>query len=92
MNPQDCLLIGLKLPKRNGFEVLKWLRAQPRLKRVPVVVLTSSNETPDINKAGELGANSYLIKPVGTEDLAALLKNVELNWLITNTQTDLEAD
>ena len=86
------MLLDLKLPKKNGFEVLEWLRAQPKLKRLPVVLLTSSAETSDINKAYDLGASSYLVKPVGTKALVNLLKTVELYWLITNTKPDLEAD
>jgi CheY-like chemotaxis protein len=83
------MLLDLKLPKKSGFEVLKWLRAQPMLKRMPVVILTSSSETPDINTAYDLGANSYLVKPVGTDALVDMLKQVKLYWLITNTQPDL---
>ena len=86
------MLLDLKLPKTNGFEVLEWLRTQPQLKRLPVVILTSSGETADIDRAYELGANSYLVKPVGTETLVDMLKAVELYWLVTNTASDLEAD
>ena len=86
------MLLDLKLPKKSGFEVLEWLRHQPKLKRLPVVLLTSSSENSDIAKAYDLGANSYLVKPVGTDALVDLLKTVELYWLITNTKPDLEAD
>lgn len=53
------ILLDLKLPRRSGFEVLEWLRAQPGLRRLPVVVLTSSGQTEDVNRAYDLGANSY---------------------------------
>lgn len=86
------MLLDLKLPKKSGFEVLEWLRAQPKLGRLPVVVLTSSSETPDINKAYDLGANSYLVKPVGSDALVDMLKSVELYWIISNTKPDLEAN
>ena len=86
------ILLDLKLPKKNGFEVLQRLRAQPGLSRVPVVVLTSSAETPGINKAYDLGANSYLVKPVDSDSLVDLLKTVKLYWLVTNTTPDLEAN
>ncbi|RMD93131.1 MAG: response regulator, partial [Calditrichaeota bacterium] len=58
------LLLDLKLPKKSGFEVLEWLQQQNTLHRLPVVVLTSSNQSSDINHAYDLGANSYLVKPV----------------------------
>ena len=88
----QILLLDLKLPKKDGFEVLQWVRSQPKLKRLPVVMLTSSSETPDINRAYDLGANSYLVKPVGTEALVDMLKRVKVYWLITNTKPDLDAD
>jgi len=84
------VLLDLKMPKRDGFEVLQWLRSQPALGRVPVVVLTSSNQTLDINRAYELGANSYLVKPVGTDAMVDMLKTVELYWLITNKAPELD--
>src|SRR5215510_2270454 len=59
----DLMLLDLKMPGLNGFEVLTWLRKQPGLKRLPVIVLTSSNLASDINRAYEMGANSYLVKP-----------------------------
>jgi DNA-binding NarL/FixJ family response regulator len=54
-------------------------------------VLTSSSETPDINRAYDLGANSYLVKPVETDALVDLLKKVEIYWLVTNVKPDLES-
>src|SRR5947207_15017530 len=63
------LLLDLKLPRRSGLEVLAWVRQQPTLKRLPVVVLTSSEESADINRAYDLGANSYLVKPVAFDAL-----------------------
>src|SRR4029077_13538322 len=58
------VLLDLKMPGLDGFEVLQWLRAEPELKRLLVVVLTSSNLQADVDRAYELGANSYLVKPV----------------------------
>jgi CheY-like chemotaxis protein len=74
------ILLDLKLPRRSGFEVLSWLRAQPGLKRLPVVVLTSSNELLDVNLAYDLGANSYLVKPVAFDALLQMLKTLNLYW------------
>jgi CheY-like chemotaxis protein len=78
------IILDLKLPRRSGFEVLEWLRSQPGLKRTPVVVLTSSKETVDVNHAYELGANSYLLKPVTFEALQEIMKTVNLYWLVSS--------
>ena len=83
------LLLDLKLPRKSGFEVLQWLRQQSRLKRLPVVVMTSSNQNPDINKAFDLGANSYLVKPGGLDSLLELVKNLDMYWLILNEKPEL---
>jgi len=76
------VLLDLKLPRRSGFEVLEWLRAQPGLGRLRVVVLTSSKESVDIDRAYELGANSYLVKPVGLEQLIEMVRALNLYWLV----------
>ncbi|HET7649749.1 MAG TPA: response regulator [Gammaproteobacteria bacterium] len=76
------MLLDLKLPRLSGHEVLKWLREQPGLKRLPVVVLTSSREPSDINRAYEVGANSYLVKPVVFEEFSTLLKQLQVYWLM----------
>ncbi|MBI3546053.1 MAG: response regulator [Gammaproteobacteria bacterium] len=78
------MLLDLKLPRKSGHEVLEWMRAQPALKRVPVVMLTSSKESADINRAYDLGANSYLVKPVAFNDLLSLVKTLDLYWLMLN--------
>ncbi len=92
-NPIPILvLLDLKLPRKNGFEVLEWLRAQPALKRLPAIVLTSSAESPDINRAYDLGANSYLVKPVGNDALVAMLKSLNVYWLCTNTPPNLDSE
>ncbi len=78
------LLLDLKLPRKSGFEVLQWLREQSELKRLPVVVLTASKESPDVNLAYDLGANSYLVKPIAFEALIELVKTLGLYWLVMN--------
>jgi CheY-like chemotaxis protein len=78
------MLLDLKLPRRSGLEVLAWLRQESALKRLPVVVLTSSRESVDVNRAYDLGVNSYLTKPVGFEALLEMVKNVNLYWLVLN--------
>lgn len=80
------VLLDLKLPRRTGLEVLKWIRSVPTLKPLPVVVLTSSSENTDINSAYDLGANSYLVKPVGFDALFDMVKILQPYWLIMNKQ------
>ena len=83
------MLLDLKLPRKSGLEVLAWVREQAGLKRLPVVVLTSSRETTDINRAYDLGANSYLVKPVGFENLFELAKSLNMYWLMLNEEPNL---
>ncbi|HZV33045.1 MAG TPA: response regulator [Verrucomicrobiae bacterium] len=78
----QLLLLDLKMPRKNGFEVISWVREQPGLKRLPIVVLTSSKEDPDINRAYELGANTYLVKPVKFEGLVDMMRALNLYWLL----------
>jgi CheY-like chemotaxis protein len=84
------LLLDLKLPRKAGFEVLQWLRGQPGLKRLPAVVLTSSNQDSDINRAYDLGANSYLVKPGDFDGLVGIIKNLQAYWLTLNEKPELE--
>jgi CheY-like chemotaxis protein len=91
--PQPVLvLLDLKLPKLSGFEVLQWIRSQSVLRRTPVVVLASSSISSDVGRAYDLGANSYLVKPVGTDAFVDLLKTVELYWIMTNVAPSLERE
>ena len=91
--PLPCLmLLDLKLPRRSGLEVLEWMQAQPGLKRIPVVVLTSSQQAKDINCAYDLGANSYLVKPVGFDTLLEMARALNLYWLSFNKAGDLQGD
>lgn len=78
------VLLDLKLPRRSGLEVLAWLKGQPRLKRTPVIVLTSSRERSDIEQAYDLGANSYLVKPVKFEELVAMVRLMNQYWMEMN--------
>jgi CheY-like chemotaxis protein len=78
------ILLDLKLPLRSGFEVLAWIRETAPTRRLPVIVFTSSKQPSDINKAYELGANSYLVKPVSYSDLVDLAKLLRTYWLTLN--------
>jgi CheY-like chemotaxis protein len=80
----DLFLLDLKMPRLNGFDVLTWLRNQPGLKRLLVTILTSSDQPEDINRAYDLGANSYLLKPNNSQDLSDLVKRVQKYWLEIN--------
>ena len=84
------ILLDLKLPRASGHDVLKWLRTQAALRRIPVVVLTSSRESTDVNRAYDLGANSYLVKPVQFDALIEMLKNVDMYWLVLNEMPGVE--
>jgi CheY-like chemotaxis protein len=75
------MLLDLKMPRKNGFEVLEWVRLQPGLKRLPVIILTSSREDADINRAYDLGANTYLVKPAKPESLLDMARAIKLHWL-----------
>ena len=75
------IFLDLKLPGLSGFEVLTWVRQHPRLSKTQVVVLTGSSKSLDVYRAYELGANSYLVKPVRREDLEGLAKSLNLPWL-----------
>jgi DNA-binding response OmpR family regulator len=83
------VLLDLKLPRKTGHEVLEWLRGQANLKRLPVVVLTASSESSDVNRAYDLGANSYLVKPVTFDALVEMVKTLNLYWLILNKRADV---
>jgi CheY-like chemotaxis protein len=74
------MLLDLKMPGTDGFEVLEWLRNEPQLKRMLVVVLTSSNLQADVDHAYELGANSYLVKPVSFDEMVHLIQRFESYW------------
>jgi CheY-like chemotaxis protein len=80
-NPMPFLvLLDLKLPYRDGFEVLEWIRGQPHLKQVMVVMLTGSDERRDHLQAYALGARSYLVKPAHAEDIKRLLESLQTHW------------
>ena len=81
-----CVLLDVKLPSISGLDVLALIRKQPELKRLPVIMLTSSLLPADVNRAYDLGANSYLIKPPDLESLIVLVKTIDLYWLRTNTR------
>jgi two-component system response regulator len=78
------VLLDLKLPKVNGLQVLQALRANERTKVMPIVMVTSSAEDPDITAAYELGANGYVVKPVDFDAFMEAVTNLGLYWLLVN--------
>ncbi len=80
----ELILLDLKLPRRSGFEVLGFIRGQEATRHTPVVVLTSSSQHGDIQRAYEAGANSYLVKPVGRDALIEMVRSLKAYWIKHN--------
>jgi two-component system response regulator len=80
----NVIVLDLKMPKVNGIEVLRRIKSDERTKRIPVVMLTSSKEDPDIQKCYDLGVNSYVVKPVEFEHFVKAVSNLGLYWMILN--------
>lgn len=83
-SPPQIVLLDLKLPRMGGLEVLKRMRADPRTQFIPVVVLTSSSEEEDIISSYQLGANSYVRKPIEFHRFANAVRQLGLFWLLLN--------
>lgn len=78
------ILLDLKMPKIDGMEVLEKVKSNSETKKIPVVVLTSSKEDPDLRKCYELGANSYIVKPVEFESFVNAVSELGLYWMLLN--------
>src|SRR5262245_61209748 len=77
----QLILLDLKMPRLSGFDVLAWIRRESSFKALPVIVLTSSNHETDIKRATDLGANFYLVKPVGFDALVEVAKTIHSHWI-----------
>ena len=94
-NPPKVVLLDLKLPKVDGLEVLKKIKADARTRNIPVVMLTSSREERDIIESYQLGVNSYIVKPVDFEQFTEVVRQLGLYWMLLNqtpSQKSLSGD
>ena len=82
--PPKIVLLDLKLPKVDGLEVLRQIKADPRTRKIPVVVLTTSQEQRDIIESYDLGVNSYIVKPVNFDQFVEATRILGLYWLVLN--------
>lgn len=81
--PPDLVLLDINMPKKNGIEVLREIRENRKLSSIPIVVLSTSNSEEDILRSYELGANSFITKPIGFDQLVESLKNLNTYWFET---------
>ena len=84
LHPPRVVLLDIQMPKVNGIEVLKKIKTDPGTRSIPVVILTSSKESPDIQKCYDMGANSYIVKPVNFEGFAEAIRNLGFYWVLLN--------
>ena len=80
------LLLDIKMPRMDGIEVLEAIRKNEKFKTLPVVMLTSSREEPDLKRCYELGVNAYVVKPVNFKDFLDAVKHLGIFWAILNEQ------
>jgi two-component system response regulator len=80
-NPR-LILLDLKMPKVSGMQVLEIVKSDPELKSIPVVILTSSSEDPDVAKCYALGANSYIVKPLESDNFFNAIREIGLYWML----------
>jgi CheY-like chemotaxis protein len=80
------IMLDIKMPRMNGIEVLAAIRADENLKSIPIVMLTSSREEPDLKRCYELGVNAYVVKPVDFRDFVDAVKNIGFFWALLNEQ------
>jgi len=83
-NVTKLILLDLKMPKISGLEVLKKIKSHEETKKIPVVVLTSSKEDPDIQECYKLGVNSYVVKPLGFDEFSKTVIQLGLYWMLLN--------
>jgi two-component system response regulator len=84
IDPPKVVLLDLKLPKISGLEVLKEMKWEASTRMIPVVIVTTSDEEPDIRKAYDLGVNSYVVKPVDFEQFIKVMNSLGFYWMMVN--------
>ena len=84
------IVMDLKMPRKNGLEVLEWLKKDGILKRIPVVIVSSSDQPSDINRAYELGANAYMVKPVDFQQVQNLFQSIIHYWGMESAKPEVE--
>jgi CheY-like chemotaxis protein len=85
----SLVLLDLKMPRKSGLEVLAWIRSQQSFRRLIVIIFTSSKHDDDVNKAYDLGANSYLVKPVGFDMLVEVANLIQQYWVNRNERPQI---
>ena len=83
-NLTKLILLDLKMPKISGLEVLRKIKSNEETKKIPVVVLTSSKEDPDIQECYKLGVNSYVVKPLGFDEFSKTVSQLGMYWMLLN--------
>lgn len=86
------IVMDIKMPRKTGFEVLEWIKKDGVLKRIPVVIVSSSDQTTDVNKAYELGANAYMVKPMNFRAVEDLFQSITHYWGLECAKPNLEAE
>lgn len=84
------ILLDLNLPRVNGLEVLETIKKHPKYKSIPVVILTTSAESVDVKKAYQIGANSYIVKPVDFDKFIEMAQHIELYWNVINKPCEFD--
>ena len=84
------IVIDIKMPRKSGFEVLEWVKRDPLLRRIPIVIVSSSENPADINRSYELGANAYMVKPVDFQAVEHLFQSITHYWGLECAKPELE--
>jgi CheY-like chemotaxis protein len=84
------IVMDIKMPRKTGFEVLEWAKRDPLLRRIPIVIVSSSESPADINRAYELGANAYMVKPVDYKEVEHLFQSITHYWGLECAKPELE--
>ena len=84
------IVMDIKMPRRTGFEVLEWVKSDGPLRRIPIVIVSSSDNPADINRAYELGANAYMVKPMDFKAVEHLFSSITHYWCLECAKPELE--